>query len=136
MRKHYFGLAGTLAAVLCVISCSTTTTSPDPQTKETTTMTSSCTGQGAYLIRMSIPYPDPHLPAPADGTIAPGFSVITMDAKASPALVSIVGHSPKFPNEEFNAKELGEEISYAGYTIRITSICDKEVLFDLVSQPG
>ena len=99
-------------------------------------MTSSCTEQGAYLIRMSIPYPDPHLPAPTDGTTAPGFSVITMDATATPALVSIVGHSPKFPNEEFNAKELGDEISYAGYTIRITSICEGEARFDIVAQPG
>jgi hypothetical protein len=32
--------------------------------------------------------------------------------------------------------ELGSEASMHGYTIRITSICDGEVLFDLVAQPG
>jgi hypothetical protein len=98
-------------------------------------MTSSCTEQGTYRIRMSIPYPDPHLPAPAGGTEAPGFAVITLDSESTPALVSVVGHSPDQPNAEFNAQEVGDEITYAGYTIRITSICADGARFDLVKQP-
>lgn len=35
----------------------------------------------------------------------------------------------------FDGKQIGSEAALNGYTIKITSICDREVLFDLVKQP-
>ncbi|TQJ41889.1 hypothetical protein FBY33_4010 [Arthrobacter sp. SLBN-112] len=55
-----------------------------------------------------------------------------MTADLSVALFS--GGSPA--SKEFRGLAIGQQASFHGYTIKITSICDGEVLFDLVAQPG
>jgi hypothetical protein len=50
--------------------------------------------------------------------------------------VSVAVFTPGEPaTKAFPGLVIGQEAMFDGYTIRITSICDQEVLFDLVSQP-
>lgn len=50
--------------------------------------------------------------------------------------VSVALFAPGEPaSKEFGGLGIGQEATFDGYTIKITSICDKEVLFDLVKQP-
>ena len=57
------------------------------------------------------------------------------DATPPTASISLAAEAPDPSPVFFNGVQLGSEATLNGYTIRITSICDKDVLFDLVAQP-
>lgn len=110
-----------------------------PTSKESTVTTSSCTGSGAYRIVPSINGSTPTLPHSGRGReFTPRVALAGTRADATPptANISIAAEAPDPSPVFFNGMQLGSEATLNGYTIRITSICDKEVLFDLVSQPG
>ncbi|MDQ0663360.1 hypothetical protein QFZ35_001858 [Arthrobacter ulcerisalmonis] len=102
-------------------------------------MTASCTGSGAYRVVPSIPGSWPLLPDSGQGVeFTPTVGLAGTRASATPATanLSLAADAPDPTPVYFNDLELGSEAAMNGYTIRITSICDGEVLFDLVAQPG
>ncbi|MBB6404645.1 hypothetical protein [Arthrobacter sp. AZCC_0090] len=98
-------------------------------------MDSSCTDIGKYIFRMSIPYPDPLLPDFPDGSPGPGFVIAAKNAPGEPGRIAVTAHATGRSPEGFYSISVGDEITYEGYTIKITSICEKEARFDLVKQP-
>jgi hypothetical protein len=101
-------------------------------------MTDSCTGSGAYRIVPSIPGSWPLLPDSSKGDkFTPTVGLVGTKASASPATadISLAADAPDPTPVYFHDLKLGSEAVMNGYTIRITSICDGEVLFDVVQQP-
>lgn len=100
----------------------------------------SCTNAGAYRIIPSANGSFPLLPASplgADSTPLVRLSSTHLGAVPPTVDVSVALSSPdESGTREFRGLAIGHEATFGGYTIRITSICDKEALFDLVSQPG
>lgn len=129
-------------ALLTVSACSAgSSTDPTvlPTSQESTVTTSSCTGSGAYRIVPSVNGSTPVLPHSGRGReFTPRVALAGTKADATPptANIAMAAEAPDPSPVFFNGVELGAEATLNGYTIKITSICDKEVLFDLVSQPG
>jgi hypothetical protein len=65
-----------------------------------------------------------------------GLAGTRVDATPPTADLSLAADAPQPAPVFHKGLELGSEVSMNGYTIRITSICDGEILFDLVAQPG
>ena len=102
-------------------------------------MPASCTGSGSYRVVLSVPGSNPGLPHSAKGreyTPVVGLAGTRVDATPPTADLSLAADAPHPAPVFHKGLELGSEVSMNGYTIRITSICDGEVLFDLVAQPG
>ncbi len=99
----------------------------------------SCTKDGAYRIIPSANGSFPLLPAsPLGADSTPRVRLSSTHLRAIPPTVdvSVALSGPGEPGtQEFRGLEIGHEATFGGYTIRITSICDREALFDLVSQP-
>jgi hypothetical protein len=100
----------------------------------------SCTNAGSYRIVPSVNGSFPLLPvSPAGADSTPLVRLSSTHLKAEPvtADLSVVLFASGSPaSREFPRLTVGQEATFDGYTIRITSICDGEVLFDLVKQPG
>ena len=99
---------------------------------------SGCTGAGTYRVVFSIPGSWPLLPESSKGDkFTPTVGLAGTKASASPATadLSMAADAPDPTPAYFNGLQFGAEASQNGYTIRITSICDGEVGFDLVQQP-
>lgn len=135
-------LISALAFVLLAGTSCSSHSSTAPATATTTqeaTVNSSCTGSGSYRIVLSVPGSTPGLPHSDRGreyTPVVGLAGTKPDAKPPTADLSLAADAPQPAPAFHNNLELGSEASLNGYTIKITSICDGEVLFDLVSQPG
>ena len=101
--------------------------------------TASCTELGTYLIIPSANGSFPLLPvSPQGADLTPLVRLASTHLSSVPPTVdvSVAVFTPgEPPTKEFAGLVIGQEAMFDGYTIRITSICDKEVLFDLVSQP-
>lgn len=99
----------------------------------------SCTKLGTYRIIPSANGSFPLLPASklgADSTPLVRLSSTHLKNDPPTADVSVALFAPGEPaTKELRGLAIGQESTFGGYTIRITSICDKEVLFDLVQQP-
>lgn len=99
----------------------------------------SCTKLGSYLIVPSANGSFPLLPTSslgADSTPLVRLSSTHLSSVPPTVDVSVAVFTPGEPaTKEFPGLVIGQEAMFDGYTIRITSICDKEVLFDLISQP-
>ncbi|MEW9870473.1 hypothetical protein [Arthrobacter sp. HS15c] len=99
----------------------------------------SCTQLGTYLIIPSANGSFPLLPKSplgADSTPLVQLSSTHLGVVPPTVDVSVALFSPGEPaTKDFPGLTIGQEATFDGYTIRITSICDKEVLFDLVGQP-
>lgn len=97
-----------------------------------------CTKLGMYRIIPSANGSFPLLPASklgADSTPLVRLSSTHLKNDPPTADVSVALFAPGAPaSKEFRGLAIGQEASFDGYTIKITSICDKEVLFDLVKQ--
>ena len=101
-------------------------------------MTSSCTKSGAYRIVFSVNVSTPLLPLSPQGedfTPRVGLAGTRAKAPTPTADLSMAADAPDPVPVFFNGLQLGSEASHNGYTIKITSICDGEVLFDVVQQP-
>ncbi|QOD02514.1 hypothetical protein [Pseudarthrobacter sp. BIM B-2242] len=140
LRQAAMPAAVTLA-LLTISSCSAgpqaEPTTP-PTSQESTVTTSSCTGSGAYRIVPSINGSTPPLPHSGQGrefTPRIGLAGTKVDAMPPTANISIAADAPDPAPVFYDGMEVGSEATHNGYTIKVTSICDKEVLFDLVSQP-
>lgn len=99
----------------------------------------SCTKLGMYRIIPSANGSFPLLPVSmlgADSTPLVRLSSTHLKNDPPTADVSVALFAPGEPaSKEFRGLAVGQEATFDGYTIKITSICDKEVLFDLVKQP-
>ncbi|MHC6592260.1 hypothetical protein [Arthrobacter sp. C152] len=104
------------------------------------TLSASCTHSGSYRIVPSVNGSFPLLPvSPGGADSTPLVRLSSTHLKHDPvtADLSVALFASGGPaTQEFRGLALGQEATFDGYTIRITSICDGEVLFDLVQQPG
>jgi len=104
------------------------------------TSSASCTNAGSYRIAPSVNGSFPLLPvSPAGPDSTPLVRLSSTHMKNEPVTVDIsvalfAGGGPA--TQDFRGLTLGQEATFDGYTIKITSICDGEVLFDVVQQPG
>jgi hypothetical protein len=143
MWQRSYGLrpAAVTLMLLSISSCGTgPTTEPTtpPTTQESTVTPSSCTGSGVYRIVPSVNGSTPALPHSGQGkefTPRVGLAGTKADATPPTANISIAAEAPDPSPVFFNGMQLGSEATVNGYTIKITSICDNDVLFDLVKQP-
>ena len=127
-------------AILAVNACATSL--PDPGQQATTEPAApsapSCTMAGSHRILPSVYGSFPLLPLSKRGEeFTPTVALAGTKADATPptASISLAAEAPDPSPVFFNGVQLGSEATLNGYTIRITSICDKDVLFDLVAQP-
>lgn len=129
-------------ALLLLSACSPSPHESERQadTREPATpANASCTKLGSYRIIPSANGSFPLLPASklgADSTPLVRLSSTHLKNDPQTVDVSVALFAPGEPaSKEFGGLGIGQEATFDGYTIRITSICDKEVLFDLVKQP-
>ena len=139
--SHAMRPAAVMLALLAISSCgagSKAEPTIPPTSLESTVATNGCTGSGAYRIALSVNGSTPVLPHGGRGReFTPRVALAGTKAYATPptANISIAAEAPDPSPAFFNDMRLGSEATFNGYTIRITSICDKDVLFDLVKQP-
>jgi hypothetical protein len=131
------------APIIVALSACTTSLHDSGRQEATTepamSTTARCTKIGSYRIIPSANGSFPLLPvSPLGNDSTPLVRLSSTHLKSDPPTVDVsvalfaVGEpAPK----EFRGLAIGQEAVFAGYTIKITSICDKEVLFDLVKQP-
>ena len=104
------------------------------------TSTASCTHAGTYRIIPSANGSFPLLPdSPRGPDATPLVRLSSTHLKNDPPTVdlSVALFEVSSPaSKDFPGLALGQEATFDGYTIRITSICEGEVRFDLVQQPG
>lgn len=108
-----------------------------PPAKEPT-MTNECTESGAYLLNQAIGVSTPRLPDSSKGRdFTPDVGLMGIRSQDRPPTVTIMMLSavPSGEPPEIRGLKVGDDASYAGYTIRITSICGQTARFDLVKQP-
>ena len=125
-----------LTASLTILLLSACTEQPVPS--KDPTMTNECAASGDYLLNQSIGVSTPRLPDSSRGTdFTPDVGLMGIRAKDQPPTVRIMMLSAKPSGEptEIRGLKVGDEASYAGYTIRITAICEQTAKFDLVKQP-
>ena len=132
-----------MPALLLLAACSTPAPSSPDATKDpdmTQSASASCTNTGSYRIVPSVNGSFPLLPvSPGGADATPLVRLSSTHLKAEPATadLSVVLFGSGSPaSQEFPGHAVGQEATFDGYTVRITSICDGEVLFDLVQQPG
>ena len=128
--------AGWLTASLTILLLTACTGQPVPS--KDPTMTNKCTESGEYLLNQSIGISTPRLPDSSKGRdFTPDVGLMGIRASDQPPTVRIMMLSPKPSGEpaEIRGLKVGDEASYAGYTIRITAICEQTARFDLVKQP-
>ncbi|WP_457945796.1 hypothetical protein ACTAQI_10840 [Pseudarthrobacter sp. alpha12b] len=99
----------------------------------------SCTSTGNYKVVPSANGSFPLLPATSTAAEPPLVRLSSTHLKNDPVTADLSvalfsGGSPA--SQEFPRLAVGQEATFDGYTIKITSICDGEVLFDVVQQPG
>jgi hypothetical protein len=134
-------LPAALLVLLTISSCAAGSTAeptiPPTNQESTVTPSSSCTGSGAYRLVPSINGSTPALPHSGQGKVfTPRVGLAgTRDTTPPTANISISAEAPDPSPVFFNGMQLGSEATVNGYTIKITSICDNEVFFDLIKQP-
>ena len=137
-RSYRLGAVALLA--LGAGSCAPSpSTGPTHVSTKEPTIAAGCTGSGAYRVVLSIPGSWPLLPVSGQGvayTPTVGLAGTRVSASPATADLSLAADAPDLAPVYFNDLTLGSEAALNGYTIRITSICKGEVLFDLVQQPG
>lgn len=119
--------------VLLVTSCA-----EQPIPSKDPTMTAECTESGHYLLNQAIDVSTPSLPKSAKGRAhTPEVGLMGIRYRDVPPTVTIQMISPEPSGEPIEIRDLkvGDEATYAGYTIRITAICERTARFDLVNQP-
>lgn len=125
--------------VLGLAACAPATSVEVPTAStEAASAASGCTRAGTYRVVFSIPGSWPLLPESIKGDkFTPTVGLAGTKAAASPATadLSMAADAPDPTPAYFNGLQPGSEASHNGYTIKITSICDGEVRFDLVQQP-
>ena len=98
----------------------------------------SCTSSGNYKVVPSANGSFPLLPATSTAAEPPlvrlSSTHLKNDRVTADLSVALFSGSPA--SKEFRGLAVGQQASFDGYTARITSICDGEVRFDLVQQPG
>ena len=125
--------------VLGLAACAPATSVEVPTAgTEAASAASGCTGAGNYKVVPSANGSFPLLPSTS--TAGPPLVRLSsthlkddpVTADLSVALFTAGGPA----TQDFRGLALGQEATFDGYTIRITSICKGEVLFDRVQQPG
>lgn len=98
----------------------------------------SCTGLGSYALSLSVNGSNPLLPDSIQGRdYTPLVRLGGTHEDQDPATVFLslfAGLPEPATTQDFKGLKLGEEITFRGYTLKITSICDGNAGFDLVSQ--
>ncbi len=141
LRHRCLIVASAMVPALFLSACSTSPHDSerlDATREPAKTATTGCTQLGSYLIIPSTNGSFPLLPPSKLGKeFTPLVALAGTKAYATPptAEISIAAEAPDPSPAYFNDMRLGSEATFNGYTIRITSICDKDVLFDLVKQP-
>jgi hypothetical protein len=126
-----------LTASLTILLIPSCTEQPIPS--KDPTMTNECTESGDYLLNQSIGMSTPRLPESARGTeLTPVVGLMGIRFRDVPPTVRIqmLSAQPSGEPTEIRGLKVGDEATYAGYTIRITAICEQTARFDLVKQPG
>ena len=98
-------------------------------------MTNECSGSGDYLLNQAIGVSTPRLPqSPRGPEATPEVGLMGVRFRDVPPTVRILMLSAKPSGEptEISGLQVGDEATYAGYTIRITTICEQTATFDLV----
>lgn len=134
-------LRAMLAAGILVLTACTGAPGPDPtpDTKDPAmTATTSCTGTGSYRVVPSAVGPFPGLPQSTKGArFTPNIGLAGTDVDAAVPTVNLVmwADEPKpSVDETFKGLTLGEQLTYRGYTFKISSICADSAQFELLSQ--
>jgi hypothetical protein len=129
--------------ILALTACASSpplTAYPDAEQQAATSPDASCTTSGAYRVVPSANGSFPLLPVSPQGPDStPLVRLSSTHLKNSPPTVDLSVASfttGEQTSSEFPGLALGQEAGFDGYTIKITSICEKEALFDLVTQPG
>lgn len=145
LRRQHWRRTVAWAFVPAVVALGACASSPPHTEREVattepvTSSNASCSKLGAYRIIPSANGSFPLLPASkmdADSTPLVRLSSTHLTKDPPTVDLSVALFAPAEPaSTEFRGLVTGEEVSFDGYTIRITSICDKDVLFDLVKQP-
>ena len=143
MRITHLGSA-VMAAVITIAgitACSPVndaTGTPTTQKDSPMSKANSCTGLGNYQLSLSVNGSSPMLPESALGSAyTPRVRLSGTKAHEDPATVdlSVVADQPKPATpEDFRSLVLGDVVTFRGYTLKVTSICDGNAGFDLVSQ--
>ncbi|AMM33777.1 hypothetical protein SA2016_3112 [Sinomonas atrocyanea] len=136
-------LAGAAAAALAVAvlaGCgSAAPASPPPQSSAKGTTVAACQHTGAYKLVPSVNGSYPLLPvSPRGADATPRVRLVSARPAADPATVdlSLIADDPALGGpKEFPGLTVGETAEYAGYTVRVTAICEGEVWFDLTARP-
>ena len=140
MRRILTSAALAAALTLGAAAC-TSPTAPAPQPKDSTSMAQnpSCTSQGGYALRQSAHAVFPALPKHPEGAEkTPSGGIYTVNLTATPATASItfdVEEPAPGQHLDFKDAKLGDELEFWGYRIKITSICQGEVRFDVLKHP-
>ena len=128
-----------LLLVLGLAACAPATSVEVPTASaQAASAASGCTRAGTYRVVFSIPGSWPLLPESFKGDkFTPTVGLAGTKAAASPATadLSMAADAPDPTPAYFSGLQLSSEASHNGCTIKITSICDGEVRFDLVQQP-
>ncbi|MGN5733413.1 MULTISPECIES: hypothetical protein [Arthrobacter] len=97
-----------------------------------------CTGEGHYTLATSAVGPVPALPASTLGAgYTPKIGLVGTKVNAKVPTVSLMvwANEPKPSTDEtFKDLALGDELTFRGYTLKITSICPGNTQFDLLAQ--
>ncbi|POH57016.1 hypothetical protein [Arthrobacter glacialis] len=114
-------------------------TGPSPDAHESSNATNvSCTGVGSYRVATSAVGPTPGLPQSAKGaSFTPAVGLAGTDVGSAVPTVSPVlwANEPKPSiDESFKRLAMGEQITFRGYSLTISSICADSAQFELVSQ--
>ena len=134
-RRFVLGLAAVLLSTAC-----TTAPGPEIRSAEAADLSASCTGKGTHRIIPSVNGSFPLLPDSARGheyTPLVRLSGIRQAGPAATVDLSVVSEKPN-PSDvrSFDRMFVGDEVTYGGYTIKMTSICAGEARFDVIGQPG
>ncbi len=125
-------MAGFLAATAVLASIAACSPSNDSASSV------SCTGLGNYSFSLAVNGSNPLLPDSIQGRdYTPLVRLGGTHEDQDPATVFLslfAGLPEPATTQDFKGLKLGEEITFRGYTLKITSICDGNAGFDLVSQ--
>ncbi|MHA7306210.1 hypothetical protein ACX80E_13355 [Arthrobacter sp. TMN-49] len=128
--------AGLLGLTACTGAPGTTPTTDIKDSPMTTTP--SCTGVGSYRVVPSAVGPIPGLPQSAKGArFTPNIGLAGTDIDSAVPTVNLVvwAEEPKPSiDETFKGLAMGDEVTFRGYTLKISSICVDSAQFELTSQ--
>lgn len=127
-------------SLLGVTACTASPgTGSGPDAHESSNATNvSCTGIGSYRVIPSAVGAFPGLPQSSQGAaFTPNIGLAGTDVDAAVPTTNLViwAEQPKpSVDETFKDLAMGDQVTFRGYTLKVTSICADSAQFELVSQ--